>query len=512
MSNGIVTQCGPLEWSDPDTFGVTTGVFVELPIVKDYKRAAERLDKYLDSKRNNTTPQDSPDDWINNIRVGTYENVDWPAIEGGVKDPVAVADCFENIRREILGLKNQQYWECAEILYKYIPAEYEYIAGYREFWTLLAVYVVPEWPYLNFTKTATSDGVKKDRYALKGSAATRDALAQFWWKYHILKNALGRKPTEAEWDNIASDVWQERTNLFKNQEVVQMLASGNALKSDAGKEAAKSLGKYLYIYDAGSLDMGAVLAKDPVFPEGLTPTAARLKINVERDDLADGLRKVRSPDRLNAYEAALQKYLSSGVLPDLATDEGAALLALAALGGYRLNRQEWRNKGVEAGSAIKVLEAWRTEGADYVFEVMNAVRGTLPAASGGEGIRVGHGDFKVGHLYTRTEIMAAGLASFEDQFKHWAEGSWTLGDHPLLVGNQNPEEYPGESLDRTKKTVTVHSEKGARETNSGNRYLTKPTLLFWRDSMGPFEYLGPGKYVSHIPGPCNNMLITFRLI
>jgi hypothetical protein len=485
--------------------------FVELPIVKDYKRAEQRLENYLDSRRNNTTSPDSPDDWINNVRNGNYENVDWPAIEGGVKDPVAVADLFANMRREIRGLKKREHWECAQILYKYIPSKYEYIAGYREFWTLLAVYVVPEWPYLNYPEAATSDGVKNDRYALKGSTAVRDALAQYWWKYHILKNALERTPTAVEWNSIASDVWQERTNLFKNQEVVRALAAGTALQKSSAKEAAKSLGKYLYIYDAGSLDMDAVLVKDPVSPEGLTPTAARLKINVERDNLADGLRKVRSPDRLNAYEAALKNYLFSGVLPDLATDEGAALLALAALAGYRLNRQEWRIKGVEAGSAVNVLEAWRSDGADYVFEVIKVVRGTLPAATVGKAIRAGHGDFKVGDLYTRTEIMAAGLASFEDKFKHWAEGSWTLGDHPLLVGNQNPEKYPGESLDRAKKTVTVHSEKGARETNSGKRYLDKPTLLFWRDPTGQFEFLGLGSYASHTAGPNNNMLLVFNL-
>jgi len=161
---------------------------------------------------------------------------------------------------------------------------------------------------------------------------------------------------------------------------------------------------------------------------------------------------------------------------------------------------------------VNVLEAWRTEGADYVFEVMKVVRGTLPAATVGKAIRAGYGDFKVGDLFTRTEIMAARLASFEDQFKHSAEGSGTLGDHPLLMANQNPEKYPEESRDRAKKTVTVHSEKGARETNSGKRYLTEPTLLFWRDSTGPFEFLGLGTHVSHVPGPCNNMLITFKLL
>ena len=511
MSNGIVTQCGPVE--QPELVGpaAATGVIVELPIVKDCMKAEKRLEDYLESRRNNTSPPDSPDDWINDIRNGDAENITWPAIEGGIKNPGAVADLFDSVRREILGLQKQQYWECAEILYKHIPAKYEYITGYREFWTLLAVYVVPEWPYLNF-EVLKSERVRNHRYALKGSTATRDTLAQFWWKYHALTIALDRKPSVAEWNSIASDVWQERTNVFKNQVVVSWLAAGQAPKGDAAGEAAKRLGKYLYVYDAGSLAMEAVLVKDGVLPEGLSPTAARLKMNVERDDQADGLRKVHSQYRLKAYELALRNYIASGDLPDLATDGGAALLALAALGGYRLNRQEWRNKGVEAGSAVKVLEAWRTEGADYVFEVLEAVHGTLPETTDGKEVRAGHGDFKVGHLYTRTEIMAAGLASFEDQFKHWAEGAWTLGGCPLLVANQDPAKYPGESLDRAKNTVTAHSEEGARESNSGKRYLIKPTLLFWRDdSTRQFEFLGLGKHVSHIPGPCNNMLLTFKL-
>lgn len=328
----------------------------------------------------------------------------------------------------------------------------------------------------------------------------------------ILKNALNRIPTKADWDNIPSEsVWQERTNVFKNQEVVRVLASGRALKSEAGMDAAKRLGKYLYIYDASSLAIDAALVEDSVPLGDLSPTAAQLKVNVERDDTKDGLRKVQSLARLNAYNKALTDYKTSGVLPKIDTREGAALLALAALCGYRLNRPEWRDKGVDAGNALKVLEAWRTEGAEYVSKVIEEVRSTLLSSNptgqfeflglgrytahipgpsnnmlitfemlNGKEVHAGYGYFKVGGMHTRTEIMAAGLVSFDDQFKHWVEGSGTLGNCPLLVGNQNPGMYPGESLDRAGKTVTMHSEKGARESNSGHRYLTKDVLLFWQ--------------------------------
>ena len=117
MPNGIVTNCGPLENSDSVAPPSATGVFCEIPILVDYKKAEERLERYLESRRNNTSPPDNPDDWIRKVRNGVLENgldvLDWPAVLGGTRDLEFVADLFENIRSAILGLKTGEYWECA---------------------------------------------------------------------------------------------------------------------------------------------------------------------------------------------------------------------------------------------------------------------------------------------------------------------------------------------------------------------------------------------------------------
>jgi hypothetical protein len=502
MTSEIVTDCHNVDLEATIGGDSDIGNILELPVAANSIDAEKRASQYVHLSGEGPDAHD-PVQWLINVRAdkfnGGTEHLDWPAVIGGVRDIVKVADLFERLRSRILSLKPGDYMGCANTLYEIIPAKYEYIAGYREFWTLLAVYVIPEWPFRNFGPNM-SPKVLHDRYSLKGTTATRDTLAQFWWKYHIMTLALGRAPRVDEWNDVIPDAWQERTNLFKNQDLVKSLAiyHDGLGRNSAQKELAKNVGKQLFLFDSSTHVQDAL-------------TAARIRRNVESDEFQDGLMQVRSGGRLVSYEKALDEYLRSGLLPAESTPEGASLLALAALGGYRLNRGDVRERGVYADTPMKVLNIWKTLGAEYVFDVLEKVRQTVTVSYHSAGVQAGNGYFVVGDAYTRTEIMAAGLDSYHNPFIHWAEGSWVLGRLPLLIGNQDSQTYPGEYYDENSKTVQIHSEANSRQSNSGNRYLTTPTLLFWCNTDKRFTFLGLGSCQSQVGGPHKNMLITFTL-
>lgn len=269
--SGVTTQC----YTTPDDSGSSTPTMsasTALPVVADVDYAKADLDTYLKNVDKGVDPAIFPDKWLQDLEKGEPGNWKWPAVLGAEEDHAATARIYRALRKDLLSKKKElekdkielsgdkSFLDFAQILYKHITKEYEYVASLPEFWVLLAVYVVPDW-IAGFNYQDTTNDV---RFMLK-RGLTRDALARHWWKYHALQESLRHAPTTTEHNNASPSVWQERTRVYCYEQVVSQTATAKEISGSRGQTKVKNLGKALCVRD-GSADVVSRILKDAAKP------------------------------------------------------------------------------------------------------------------------------------------------------------------------------------------------------------------------------------------------------